>query len=51
MANSKVDTHFGDDSQTDVDRVRLNQQNLTTELNPHYDFIVCGSAQLFPSVR
>ena len=24
-------------------RVRLNQQKLTSELKPHYDFIVCGS--------
>src|ERR1700747_1934085 len=26
-----------------ADRVRLNQQKLTSELKPHYDFIVCGS--------
>jgi choline dehydrogenase len=26
-----------------VERVRINQQKLTTELKPHYDFIVCGS--------
>ncbi len=25
------------------ERVRLNQQKLTAELRPHYDFIVCGS--------
>jgi choline dehydrogenase len=25
------------------ERVRLNQQELTAELKPHYDFIVCGS--------
>src|SRR6516165_4423971 len=26
-----------------IERVRINQQKLTTELRPHYDFIVCGS--------
>src|SRR3981189_3588538 len=26
-----------------AERVRLNQQKLTAELKPHYDFIVCGS--------
>src|SRR5258708_10016338 len=26
-----------------AERVRANQQKLTTELKPHYDFIVCGS--------
>jgi choline dehydrogenase len=26
-----------------IERVRLNQQNLTAELRPRYDFIVCGS--------
>src|SRR5882757_4401085 len=26
-----------------IERVRLNQQKLTAELKPHYDFIVCGS--------
>jgi choline dehydrogenase len=26
-----------------VERVRINQQKLTAELKPHYDFIVCGS--------
>src|SRR5262250_3922954 len=25
------------------ERVRINQQKLTAELKPHYDFIVCGS--------
>jgi hypothetical protein len=24
-------------------RIQANQQKLTTELKPHYDFIVCGS--------
>jgi choline dehydrogenase len=26
-----------------VERVRANQRKLTSELKPHYDFIVCGS--------
>src|SRR5258708_2160430 len=26
-----------------IERVRVNQQKLTGELRPHYDFIVCGS--------
>src|SRR6267142_1478027 len=26
-----------------IEQVRLNQQKLTAELKPHYDFIVCGS--------
>ena len=26
-----------------IERVRINQQKLTAELRPHYDFIVCGS--------
>jgi choline dehydrogenase len=26
-----------------VEQVRINQQKLTAELKPHYDFIVCGS--------
>jgi choline dehydrogenase len=26
-----------------AERVRMNQQRLTAELKPHYDFIVCGS--------
>ena len=26
-----------------IERVRVNQQKLTTELKPHYDFIVFGS--------
>src|SRR5260221_11491769 len=26
-----------------AERVRVNQAKLTTELRPHYDFIVCGS--------
>src|SRR5215472_3191077 len=26
-----------------IERVRINQQKLTAQLKPHYDFIVCGS--------
>ena len=26
-----------------AERVRANQQKLTADLKPHYDFIVCGS--------
>ncbi len=44
MTNSKVDLHLENKYQTDfAERVRLNQQKLTGELKPHYDFIVCGS--------
>src|SRR3981189_3043760 len=34
-----------DETRTDdfIERVRVNQQKLTAELKPHYDFIVCGS--------
>ena len=36
---------INDETPTDVfnERVRVNQQKLTAELKPHYDFIVCGS--------
>src|ERR1700737_1887467 len=44
MASRKVDSSFANDYQTDfAERVRLNQQKLTAELKPRYDFIVCGS--------
>src|SRR3981189_1712013 len=44
MAKDKVNTHFANNDQTDfAERVRLNQQKLTAELKPRYDFIVCGS--------
>jgi hypothetical protein len=33
------DTRTGDY----IERVGVNQQQLTAELKPHYDFIVCGS--------
>jgi choline dehydrogenase len=40
---------FGSDREQDThtagfaEQVRANQQKLTAELKPHYDFIVCGS--------
>ncbi len=44
MVNSRVDSLFEKDYQTNfAEQVRLNQQKLTAELKPHYDFIVCGS--------
>src|SRR5260370_21140917 len=44
MANSNVHSNFANDHQTDfAERVRLNQQELTAELKPCYDFIVCGA--------
>ena len=44
MANSNVHSNFANDSQTDfAERVRPNQQKLTAEVKPHYDFIVCRS--------
>src|SRR3981189_3048942 len=44
MAKDKVNTHFANNDQTDfAERVRANQQKLTAELKPRYDFIVCGS--------
>ena len=33
----------GMQSEDFAERVRVNQAKLTTELKPHYDFIVCGS--------
>src|SRR6266404_3833576 len=38
-ANLEPSTHAADFAE----RVRVNQQKLTAELKPHYDFIVCGS--------
>ena len=44
MTNFNVDLHLENKYHTDfAERVRLNQQKLTAELKPHYDFIVCGS--------
>ena len=33
----------GIQSEDFAERVRVNQAKLTSELKPHYDFIVCGS--------
>jgi choline dehydrogenase len=38
-SGSEQDTHTA----AFAERVRANQQKLTAELKPHYDFIVCGS--------
>src|SRR3979411_1493522 len=44
MTNTNVDLHSENKYQTDLaERVRLNQQKLTGERKPHYDFIFCGS--------
>src|SRR6266853_2700674 len=42
---ARADDHNETLSQTAdfTERARVNQQKLTTELKPHYDFIVCGS--------
>ena len=37
--NLEPSTHAADFAE----RVRVNQAKLTSELRPHYDFIVCGS--------
>ena len=45
--NPARDPEAGIDDDTGIggfaERVRINQQKLTAELKPHYDFIVCGS--------
>jgi choline dehydrogenase len=38
-ANLELSTHAADFAE----RVRVNQAKLTSELRPHYDFVVCGS--------
>ena len=38
-ASLKPSSHAADFTE----RVRMNQAKLTSELQPHYDFIVCGS--------
>jgi choline dehydrogenase len=44
MTNPKIGLQLEGKAQTNFsERVRLNQQKLTAELKPHYDFIVCGS--------
>jgi choline dehydrogenase-like flavoprotein len=45
----KTDTNTAANAEREVqtedfaERVRVNQTKLTSELRPHYDFIVCGS--------
>src|SRR5260370_42073633 len=39
--NQQINLRTGDTEF--AERVRLNQQELTAALKPHYDFIVCGS--------
>src|ERR1700737_2201618 len=45
MSRAKFESDPGQDTHTAAfaERVRANQQKLTAELKPHYDFIVCGS--------
>jgi choline dehydrogenase len=42
-ANSTASLEPGTDAADLAERVRVNQAKLTSELKPHYDFIVCGS--------
>src|SRR3981189_317403 len=45
MSSARFESDREHDTRTAdfAERVRLNQQKLTAELKPHYDFIVCGS--------
>src|SRR5258706_9304981 len=45
MSNTKFESDPERDTHAAAfaERVRANQQKLTAELKPHYDFIVCGS--------
>jgi len=45
MSSARFESDPGQDTHTAAfaERVRANQQKLTAELKPHYDFIVCGS--------
>src|SRR3977135_4272048 len=45
MSGARFDSDPEQDTRTAgfAERVRANQQKLTAELKPHYDFIVCGS--------
>src|SRR5580700_1225286 len=42
-ANSTASLESNTDAADFAERVRVNQAKLTSELRPHYDFIVCGS--------
>jgi choline dehydrogenase len=41
--NIAANAEPGIQSEDFAERVRVNQAKLTSELRPHYDFIVCGS--------
>src|SRR3979490_3607321 len=45
MSSARFESEREHDTRTAgfAERVRANQQKLTAELKPHYDFIVCGS--------
>src|SRR4030088_954537 len=45
MSSARFESDPEQDTHTAAfaERVRANQQKLTAELKPHYDFIVCGS--------
>jgi choline dehydrogenase len=45
MSSARFESDPEQDTHTTgfAERVRANQQKLTAELKPHYDFIVCGS--------
>src|SRR6266850_3814016 len=45
MSNTKFESDPERDTHAAgfAERVRANQQKLTAELKPHYDFIVCGA--------
>src|SRR5258706_5060035 len=44
MTKANTDLYFKQNGRDDLaPRVRLNQQKLTSDLKPRYDFIVCGS--------
>src|SRR5260221_14243996 len=47
MSSTKFESDPEQDTHTAAfaERVRANQQKLTAELKPHYDFIVCGSGR------
>ena len=42
-ADSTASLEPGTQAADFAERVRVNQAKLTSELRPHYDFIVCGS--------
>jgi choline dehydrogenase len=42
-ANIAANAEQGVQTEDFAERVRVNQTKLTSELKPHYDFIICGS--------